>query len=375
MMTFRVPGLAGATVVASIFLCTHTVSSQTAIQAEAAPQKTQAQNSPELAFDFEPAQRNPFFDFGDRKPGTTEPDATKPSTKKGPVRKQRRRVNTRRVRSKARAHENEKPQHVGEKKIKASLDRQLAEDIRAGKVKVEGDHAAVISLVIMRNIPIPYSYIATLVRTPNAFGDGPACIICHSSNDPAEAYRGLDLSTCKGILKGSTEDPPRKLFTPGENPKKALIGRMLRNNRMPLGLKFNVRRDSPEILTIRKWIKDGAKNDEFFKTKVQPLFKTPNVFAPDTPACIQCHMSNQEPPSFHEMNLSTYEGIMLGADSVAKGVAHATKVVIPGDPDNSPIIQHLTENRMPPGIDPTEDRDHPSTQLLFRWIEQGAKCD
>ena len=101
-------------------------------------------------------------------------------------------MNTRRVRSKARKDNNGKPQHVGEQKIKASLDRQLAEDIRAGKVKVEGDHAAVGALVIMRNIPIPYSYIATLMRTPSAFGDGPACIICHSSNDPAEAYRGLD---------------------------------------------------------------------------------------------------------------------------------------------------------------------------------------
>jgi hypothetical protein len=75
------------------------------------------------------------------------------------------------------------------------------------------------------------------------------------------------------------------------------------------------------------------------------------------------------------MDLTSFEGIMLGADSVAKGVENATKIVIPGDPDNSPLIQHLVENRMPPGIDPTEDRDHPNTQLLFRWVEQGAKCN
>ena len=86
-------------------------------------------------------------------------------------------------------------------------------------------------------------------------------------------------------------------------------------------------------------------------------------------------MSNQEPPSFHEMNLTTYEGIMLGADSVANGVANATKVVIPGYPELSPIYQHLTEDRMPPGIDPSEDRDHPNTQILFAWIKQGAQCE
>jgi len=150
---------------------------------------------------------------------------------------------------------------------------------------------------------------------------------------------------------------------------------MLRNNRMPLGLKFNVRRASPEILTVRQWLIDGAKNDDVFKEKVLPLFSKENVFAPDTPACVQCHMSNQEPPSFHELNLTAYEGVMLGADSVAKGVAHATKVIIPGDPENSRVFQHLVENRMPPGIDPTSDRDHPNTQILLRWIVQGAKCN
>jgi hypothetical protein len=29
---------------------------------------------------------------------------------------------------------------------------------------------------------------------------------------------------------------------------------------------------------------------------------------------------------------------------------------------------------MPPGIDPTEDRDHPNTQILFAWVKQGAQC-
>lgn len=359
MRTYRVPGLAGAAAVAAILLCTQSVWS-------AETQKTP--NEVKVAQD---TQDSSFFSFEPKpQPGA----AAKRKAKQPAAEAPRRRVYTRPVRSKQKEDENGK-QHMSEVKVKSSLDKQLAEDIRAGKVKVEGDHAAVTSLVIMRNIPIPYSYIATLMRTPNAFGDGPACIICHSSNNPANSYRGLDMSTCEGILKGSTEEPARKLFTPGEDAKAVLIGRMLRNNRMPLGLKFNVRRDSPEILTIRQWIVDGAKNDDVFKTKVQPLFMKENVFAPDTPACTQCHMSNQEPPSFHELNLTTYEGIMLGADSVAKGVAHATKVIIPGDPDNSRVFQHLVENRMPPGIDPTSDRDHPNTQILLRWIAQGAKCN
>ncbi len=264
--------------------------------------------------------------------------------------------------------------HDHDDKRRNSLTYRLSEDIRAGRIEIEGDHSAVIELVINRDIPITYDYIATLMRTPNAFGDGPACVVCHSSNDPATSYRGLDLTSCEGIHAGSTEEPARKLFTPGKPPGKELIGRMLRNNRMPLGVSFNVPTDSDAIQTVRAWITAGAKNDDAFRNTVQPLLRTPGAFGPDTPACTDCHMSNQEPPSFHELDLTTYEGVMLGADSIAKGVQNATKVVIPGNPDASGLLQHLVENRMPPGIDPTEDRDHPNTLILLRWVAQGAKC-
>jgi hypothetical protein len=249
------------------------------------------------------------------------------------------------------------------------------EELQAGKIKAEGDHAAVSELILKRNIPIHYDYIATLMRTPNAFGPGPACVICHSSGDPEQSYRGLDLSSCAGIIAGSTEEPARKLFTPGSDAKKEVLGRRMRNNRMPLGIAFNVPLDSKPIAIIRAWIADGAKDGENFKKNVLPLFAKDNMFAQDTPACTGCHMSNQEPPSFHELDLSTYKGIMLGADSVAKGVANATKVIIPGSPETSGVFQHLTEDRMPPGISPTEDRDHPNTQILLRWVQQGARCD
>jgi hypothetical protein len=49
-------------------------------------------------------------------------------------------------------------------------------------------------------------------------------------------------------------------------------------------------------------------------------------------------------------------------------------IVIPGDALNSPLYRRLTENRMPPGINPNLESDHPNVRLLMRWIEQGAKC-
>ena len=255
-----------------------------------------------------------------------------------------------------------------------SLSQQLAHDIREKAVMTAEDDDVVSELILKRDIPIPYTYIATLMRTPNAFGEGAACIVCHASSDASTSYRGLDLSSCEGMKLGATEEPAHAIFTPGENPKREPLGRRLRNNRMPLGVQFNIPNDSPNIIAVRDWIADGAKNDEHFQNNILKLFTSDNAFAPDTPACTECHMSNQEPPSFHELNLSSYEGIMLGADSIAHGVANATKVIIAGDPGASGVFQHLSEDRMPPGIDPTEERDGANTQILFAWVKQGANC-
>ncbi len=257
-----------------------------------------------------------------------------------------------------------------------TIAEQFIQDMKDGKVADAGaeDHV-VQELIIKRSIPITYKYINILMNTPNAFGPGVACTTCHNSQDASKSYRGLDLSTCKGMIEGSTEKPKHTIFTPGQDPKRDHLIRRLRNNRMPLGIGFEKSTYTPNHMLVKNWIADGAKNDDHFKKNIQPLFVTANAFGPETPACTACHMSNQEPPSFHELNLSTHEGIMLGADSVAKGVDKATKVIVPGKPELSFVWQHLAEDRMPPGISPSEARDHPNTTILSAWIKQGAKCD
>jgi len=257
-----------------------------------------------------------------------------------------------------------------------SLADQMIQDMKDGKIAPPGaeDHV-VQELIIKRNIPITYKYINTLMNTPNAFGPGVACTVCHNSNDPSKSYRGLDLSTCKGMIEGATEKPKHVVFTPGTNPKRDPLVRRLRNNRMPLGMSFDNPTYTANHILVKNWIDSGAKNDDNFQKNVLPLFKTANAFGPESPACTACHMSNQEPPSFHELNLSTHAGILLGADSIAKGVDKATKVIIPGNSSLSFVWQHLSEDRMPPGIAPSEPRDHPNTTILATWIKQGAKCD
>lgn len=246
--------------------------------------------------------------------------------------------------------------------------------MEAAEHAVDHEHA-VLKLVMQRNIPISYEYIATLMRLPNAFGEGAACIICHSSSDPKVSYRGLDLSTCEGILAGSTEEPARKVVYAGA-PTKGLMRRHLRNNRMPLGVAFDYPADTENILKVKQWLDDGARNDDFFINRVLPLFSQRNAFGSPA-ACTDCHMSNQEPPSFHELDMTSYEGIMLGADAIAKAKEGKppAKIVKPGNSAESKLYQRLVENRMPAGISPGERRDHPNMQVLLQWIEQGAKCN
>jgi hypothetical protein len=260
--------------------------------------------------------------------------------------------------------------------VKRTIAEQFIHDMKEGKISAAGaeDHV-VQELIIKRSIPITYKYINILMNTPNAFGPGVACTVCHNSQDAGKSYRGLDLSTCKGMIEGTTEKPKHTVFTPGQDPKRDHLIRRLRNNRMPLGQGFENSTYTPNHMLVKNWIAEGAKDDDHFKKNVLPLFATANAFGPNSPACTACHMSNQEPPSFHELNLSTHAGIMLGADSVAKGVDKSTKVIVPGKPELSFVWQHLAEDRMPPGISPSEPRDHPNTSILSAWIKQGAKCD
>jgi hypothetical protein len=151
---------------------------------------------------------------------------------------------------------------------KRTIAEQFIHDMKEGKIGESGaDDHVVQELIIKRSIPITYKYINILMNTPNAFGPGVACTVCHNSNDPSKSYRGLDLSTCKGMIEGSTEKPKRALFKPGTDPKRDILIRRLRNNRMPLGQGFENSTFTPNHMLVKQWIADGAKNDDHFNKK------------------------------------------------------------------------------------------------------------
>lgn len=255
-----------------------------------------------------------------------------------------------------------------------SVTRDMYKDMKLGKLNIHGDNAVVEALILQRNIPVSYEYVASLLRAPNAFGAGPACIVCHGSNDPAKSYRGLDLSTCEGILRGATEDPARVVVVP-KNPDKSVLVHMLVDNRMPLGVAFSHPVDTDSINAVRDWINAGAKNDDNFQKKVLPLFAAKDAFGGST-SCVDCHQSFRDPPSFNEVNLTSHEAIVKGAFSTTRGKSGkpGKPIVVPFDAAESPLYLRLTRNRMPPGVDPGHFNNHPNILLLSRWVEQGAWC-
>ncbi len=239
---------------------------------------------------------------------------------------------------------------------------------------IEQHEEALTRLVMERDIEIPYAYIDTLMRLPNAFGEGAACIICHGTTDPKRSYRGLDLTSCAGLIRGATEKPARPIIVPGDS-RNSRLRRHLQDNRMPFGVSFDQPTDSPNILAVRQWIDEGAKNDNHFNQKVLPLFSQKDAFGIE-PSCVFCHYSNDH-DSERELDMTSYEGVMLGASAVtrARRGELPNRIILPGDAGSSPLYNRLVENRMPAGIDPTENPLHPNTALLNRWIDQGARCN
>lgn len=253
----------------------------------------------------------------------------------------------------------------------AAIGMSLSTPAMAEEDEMEPPAAAVFKYVIDSGVKISYDRVADLMRADNAFGEGAACINCHNG---AKAQGGLDLSTCDTIKKGGVSGP---FVVPGSS-SKGTLKRSLRDNRMPLGVAFDYPNNTKNHMIVYDWIKDGAKNDANFNNVVLPLFDKPDTFGNTGQSCVDCHMSNEEPPSFHEMDMTTWEGIVVkGADSVAKAAEGLPPVmiVIPGKPEESKLWLRIAENRMPQGIAMDADRDPYNMHILMAWAKQGANCN
>ncbi|MBK8986766.1 MAG: c-type cytochrome [Chloroflexi bacterium] len=232
--------------------------------------------------------------------------------------------------------------------------------------------------------------ILPLFTTEDAWFPGSqACTECHFEISPDSRHE-MDLSSYAGILTGAdalSSPPGAPIILPGDWQNSVLRAR-LRNNRMPPDWEFEIEetnRDGP-LLTlgggdvyavdlIAAWVDAGAPDGSFpwtnvdgaaqtgsFATDILPLFTEEDAWFTGSQACTECHFENS-PDSRHEMDLSSYEGILTGADALSS--PPGVPVVLPGDWANSVLRHRLRDNRMPPGwefdIEET-NRDGPLVQ-------------
>ncbi len=216
--------------------------------------------------------------------------------------------------------------------------------------------------------------VLPLFTTEDVWFEGSqACTECHFDNSEDSRHE-MDLSSYEGIMRGGdvlSEPPGVQIVIPGDWSNSKLRAR-LRNNRMPPGWEFDIEetnRDGPllnhaggdvyAVNLIGAWVDAGAAEGAFawtdkagtehegdFEADVLPLFTTEDIWFEGSQACIECHFDNSE-DSRHEMDLSSYDGIMMGGDVLSEppGVA----IVEPGNWGDSKLRARLRNNRMPPG--------------------------
>ncbi|MBI5964826.1 MAG: hypothetical protein HY863_15210, partial [Chloroflexi bacterium] len=173
----------------------------------------------------------------------------------------------------------------------------------------------------------------------------------------------------------------------------------LRNNRMPPGWTFDITETNRDGLCVEisangaavvpgeygcelnsvgligAWVEAGApETDPFaygdaqltFERDVLPFFTEAGMWFDGSQACTGCHFANSE-NSYHEMDLTSYQGIVTGADSISAppGVSILGASEIGATDFNwagSKLRERLRNNRMAPGIEfdiTEENRDGP----------------
>lgn len=87
------------------------------------------------------------------------------------------------------------------------------------------------------------------------------CVSCHSPGGSGVAKSGLDLTSYEGLMKGTKFG---KVVVPGDSEASTFTKLLTGTNKglkMPPGLNASGTLDRQYILILRKWVKQGAKNN------------------------------------------------------------------------------------------------------------------
>lgn len=248
------------------------------------------------------------------------------------------------------------------------------------------------------------------------------CTACHSGEGPYS--HELDMGSWQGVIAGADagaepilgNDPGQTNFDWGSS---SLRGR-LRNNRMPTHFPFVMdmsNRNGPileddgtghfvpkipfeygsepdAVHLFEAWVNAittnladstivfsyGGLSTLTFSDDIQPFFTEHNKWFPNSESCVSCHFDNSD-VSAHEMDLTSYKGIMLGAD------AGAEPIIEPGDWSASSLRPRFRNNRMPPNspfqfgqgnrngpwlTHPVSGEPVQAVNLIGEWVSDGA---
>ena len=179
------------------------------------------------------------------------------------------------------------------------------------------------------------------------------CVSCHGGDAPQQ---GLDLRTARAMLRGGSSGPAVEI---GSSAKSALVERIVAGT-MPPG---DSSLTESEIAMIRHWIDNGAAREagelgvELVTDRdVLPIFQA---------RCVVCHGKREQRGG---LDLRLRESRLAGGDS---GPA-----LVPGNPDESLIIQKVEAGEMPP---PDMQYDYAvrnptdaEVATLRKWVADGA---
>ncbi len=87
------------------------------------------------------------------------------------------------------------------------------------------------------------------------------CVSCHNPGDSGYVKSGLDLTSYEGLMKGTKFG---KVVIPGNSEDSTFTKLLTGTNKglkMPMGLNASGTLDRQYILIMRKWVKQGAKNN------------------------------------------------------------------------------------------------------------------
>jgi hypothetical protein len=146
----------------------------------------------------------------------------------------------------------------------------------------------------------------------------------------------------------------------------------IENNGDPMPTQVD-RVTADELANIEQWITDGAQNNDFFASKVAPIFGTAITLGSKVGKCTLCHYPGSS-TGLDILSPFDAETGLVNAPSLFSSKAR----VVPGSPDDSFLVEKLRDEKPSGGqAMPLHYARLSASEIdvLRQWIADGARED